>query len=52
MRACLISVIDTSSGDGTAFVKEDFTNMRIGMLLEIATTVGARQDGKGSYEGR
>lgn len=39
--ASLISVIGTSSGAAVAFVKEGFTNMRIGMFLEIATTVGA-----------
>lgn len=39
--ASLISVIGTSSGAAVAFVKEGFTNMRIGMFLEIATTFGA-----------
>ncbi|MGE4513809.1 MAG: sulfite exporter TauE/SafE family protein [Chryseobacterium sp.] len=39
--AYLISVIGTSSGAAVAFVKEGFTNMRIGMFLEIATTAGA-----------
>lgn len=39
--ASLISVIATSSGAGAAYVKEGFTNIRIGMLLEIATTLGA-----------
>lgn len=39
--ASLISVIGTSSGAAVAFVKEGFTNMRIGMFLEIATTIGA-----------
>ncbi|TXF79361.1 sulfite exporter TauE/SafE family protein [Chryseobacterium sp.] len=39
--ASLISVIGTSSGSAVAFVKEGFTNMRIGMFLEIATTSGA-----------
>jgi hypothetical protein len=34
-------VIATSSGAAAAFVKEGFTNIRIGMFLEIATTVGA-----------
>lgn len=41
MGASLISAIAISSGAGAAFVREGFTNMRIGMLLEIATTVGA-----------
>lgn len=39
--ASLISVIGTSSGAAAAFVKEGFTNVRIGMFLEIATTTGA-----------
>ncbi|WP_345989781.1 sulfite exporter TauE/SafE family protein [Chryseobacterium sp. Chry.R1] len=39
--ASLISVVGTSSGAAVAFVKEGFTNMRIGMFLEIATTAGA-----------
>ncbi|OCA74723.1 sulfite exporter TauE/SafE family protein [Chryseobacterium arthrosphaerae] len=39
--ASLISVIGTSSGAAVAFVKEGFTNMRVGMFLEIATTAGA-----------
>ena len=39
--ASLISVIGTSSGSAVAFVKEGFTNIRIGMFLEIATTTGA-----------
>ncbi len=39
--ASLISVIATSSGAAAAYVKEGITNMRIGMFLEIATTLGA-----------
>jgi len=39
--ASLVSVIATSSGAAAAYVKEGFTNMRIGMFLEIATTIGA-----------
>lgn len=39
--ASLISVIATSSGAAAAYVKEGFTNIRIGMFLEIATTLGA-----------
>src|SRR6202158_2964618 len=41
MGASLISVIATSSGAAAAYVKEGFSNIRIGMFLEIATTVGA-----------
>src|SRR5215471_3641432 len=39
--ASLISVIATSSGAASAYVKEGYSNIRIGMFLEIATTVGA-----------
>jgi len=39
--ASCISVIATSSGAASAYVKEGITNMRIGMFLEIATTIGA-----------
>src|SRR6201996_5427912 len=39
--ASLISVIATSSGAAVASVREGFSNVRIGMFLEVATTVGA-----------
>jgi uncharacterized membrane protein YfcA len=39
--ASLVSVIATSSGSAAAYVKEGFSNIRIGMFLEIATTLGA-----------
>ena len=39
--ASLISVIATSSGAAAAYVKEGFTNVRVGILLEIPTTLGA-----------
>src|SRR5512135_2610115 len=39
--ASLVSVIATSSGAAAAYVKEGFSNLRIGMFLEIATTAGA-----------
>src|SRR4026207_99639 len=39
--ASLVSVIATSSGAASAYVKEGYSNIRIGMLLEIATTIGA-----------
>lgn len=39
--ATLVSVIATSSGAAAAYVREGFTNIRIGMFLEIATTLGA-----------
>jgi uncharacterized protein len=39
--ASLVSVIATSSGAAAAYVKEGFSNIRIGMFLEMATTLGA-----------
>ncbi|MBX6364951.1 MAG: sulfite exporter TauE/SafE family protein [Gemmatimonadetes bacterium] len=39
--ASLVSVIATSSGAAAAYVREGFTNVRVGMLLEVATTLGA-----------
>src|ERR1700682_3040101 len=39
--AALVSVIATSSGAAAAYVKEGYSNVRVGMFLEIATTVGA-----------
>ena len=39
--ASLVSVIATSSGAAAAYVKEGFSNIRIGMFLEMATTIGA-----------
>lgn len=39
--ASLISVIATSSGAAAAYVREGYSNVRIGMFLEVATTLGA-----------
>jgi len=39
--ATLVSVIATSSGAAAAYVRDGFSSIRIGMFLEIATTVGA-----------
>ncbi len=39
--AALVSVIATSSGAAASYVKEGFSNIRIGMFLEVATTLGA-----------
>jgi uncharacterized membrane protein YfcA len=39
--ASLVSVIATSSGSAASYLKEGFSSVRIGMLLEIATTLGA-----------
>lgn len=41
MGASLVSVIATSSGAAAAYVREGYSNIRIGMFLEIATTIGA-----------
>ncbi|MGC8469575.1 MAG: TSUP family transporter [Acetobacteraceae bacterium] len=39
--ASIVSVIATSSGAAAAYVKDRMTNMRVGMFLEIATSLGA-----------
>jgi len=39
--ASLVSVIATSSGAAAAYVKEGFSNIRLGLFLEMATTSGA-----------
>jgi len=39
--AALISVIATSSAAASSYVKEGLSNLRVGMFLEVATTVGA-----------
>jgi uncharacterized membrane protein YfcA len=39
--AALVSVIATSSGAAASYVREGFSNVRIGMFLEVATTAGA-----------
>ena len=39
--AALVASIATSSGSASAYVKEGLTNIRLGMFLEIATSVGA-----------
>jgi uncharacterized membrane protein YfcA len=39
--ASIVSVIATSSGAAVAYIKDKITNVRIGMFLEIATTIGA-----------
>ncbi|MDB2613822.1 sulfite exporter TauE/SafE family protein, partial [Chlamydiales bacterium] len=39
--ASLISVIATSSGASVAFLKEGFTNIRLGIFLATATSIGA-----------
>lgn len=39
--ASLVSVIATSSGAATSYLREGFTNLRLAMFLEVATTLGA-----------
>ena len=39
--ASLVSVIATSSGAAVAYLRDGFSNIRIGMFLEVATTLGA-----------
>src|SRR5437016_4993182 len=39
--ASLVSVIATSSGAAAAYVREGYSNIRVGMFLEMATTLGA-----------
>lgn len=41
MGASLISVIATSSGSAAAYLREGYTNLRIGMFLETAAVIGA-----------
>lgn len=39
--ASLVSVIATSSGAASTYIKQGFANLRIGMFLEVATVIGA-----------
>lgn len=41
MGASLLSVIATSSGTAAAYLKSGYTNLRIGMLLEVGAVIGA-----------
>lgn len=41
MGASLLSVIVTSSGAAIAYLKEGYTNIRVGMLLEVTAVIGA-----------
>src|ERR1700730_3754293 len=41
LGASLVSLIATSSGAAAGYVREGFSNIRIGLFLEIATTLGA-----------
>ncbi len=39
--ASIVSVIATSSGAAAAYVRDRITNLRVGMVMEVATTTGA-----------
>lgn len=39
--ASLVSVIATSLGSASTYIKEGYANLRLGMFLEVATTTGA-----------
>ena len=39
--ASIISIIATSSGAAAAYVRDHITNLRVGMSMEVATTLGA-----------
>src|SRR3954453_13768365 len=39
--ASLVAVIATSSGAAAAYLREGYSNVRVGMFLEVATTLGA-----------
>lgn len=39
--ASLVAVIATSSGSAAAFVRDGYSNVRLGMLLEVGTVFGA-----------
>ncbi len=39
--ASIIAIIATSSGGAVAYIKDRITNIRVGMFLEIGTTLGA-----------
>lgn len=39
--ASIIAIIGTSSGAASTYVKDKFTNLRVGMFLELGTTAGA-----------
>ena len=41
IAASIVSVIATSSGAAASYLDERITNMRVGMVLEVATVVGA-----------
>lgn len=41
VAASIVSVIATSNAGGSSYVDQRITNLRLGMFLEVATTIGA-----------
>ncbi len=41
VAASIVSVIATSNAGGSSYVEQRITNLKLGMFLEIATTIGA-----------
>ena len=41
IAASLVAVIATSSSAAVGYLRHDLSNIRLGMILEVATTVGA-----------
>ncbi|HXR97694.1 MAG TPA: sulfite exporter TauE/SafE family protein [Terriglobales bacterium] len=41
VAASLVSVIATSNAGGSSYVEQHITNLRLGMFLEVGTTIGA-----------
>jgi uncharacterized membrane protein YfcA len=41
VAASIVSVIATSNAGGSSYVEQRITNLRLGMFLEVATTLGA-----------
>jgi hypothetical protein len=39
--ASIVAVVATSSASASVYVRDEVTNMRLGMFLELATTIGA-----------
>lgn len=39
--ASLVGIVATSTGSATGYVKKGLTNIRLGMMMEITTTIGA-----------
>ena len=39
--ASVVSIIATSSGSAASYLRDELTNLRVGILLEVSTTAGA-----------